>query len=804
MSKSFSTAKCCNPFNKPRHSNKTGGLRPIMEWMRIKLPSLMLGSCLCASCRQELSKCPDPINALAAISTSDDDAEPLPSENTLVDTEMKAMDKDAAFSSLNKTLTIIGESPIDQRKLSQVKYPENKRRKVENSLKRNLFDIDGNPETETNTAKDETIILAQLKQKFSDPLTSRKEKVQILTILPMEWTLNKITSEFGATNYMAREVKQLVKEKGIMSTPDPKPGKVLSHTTADLVKAFYNDDEVSRPMPGKKDFVSVKSTEGRVHIQKRLILSNLRELFSLFKEKHSGQQIGFSKFAELRPKNCVLAGASGTHSVCVCTIHQNVKLMVEGGKLVHLTADDEHPLKTYKDCLAAIICKQPHPACYFNECDSCPGITPLKEHLQKLMDEEGIESVTYRQWVSVDRTTLEIITKSSDNYIDYLCEKLEKLLTHLFIAKQQSTYQNERKETLEEGEFLVICDFSENYSFVLQDAAQGFHWNNAQATLHPFVAYYKDHGTDTVEHVSYTIISDCLRHDTVAVHLFQKKLIHFLFDKFGKLPQKLIYCSDGAASQYKNRKNFINICFHEIDFQVKTEWHFSATSHGKGASDGIGGTVKRLAARASIQRPYNEQIMTPRQLYDWARVNIPAVAFDYCTIQEHDSEEKLLKGRFLQALTIPGTLKLHCILPISKSKISAKTYSYATQCKELKVSELDHHDEQEEEIVYNKNLVIGDLCGFVTCVYEGKWWPACVLSVDEDNEVVKVSFLHADPPSSTTSFKYPDQDDILNIPIIDVLTKIDPRTATGRSYTLSAKESLFAMQKLESWKDVST
>ena len=41
-------------------------------------------------------------------------------------------------------------------------------------------------------------------------------------------------------------------------------------------------------------------------------------------------KIGFSKFAELRPKECVIAGSSGTHSVCVCTTHQNVKLMMVG------------------------------------------------------------------------------------------------------------------------------------------------------------------------------------------------------------------------------------------------------------------------------------------------------------------------------------------------------------------------------------------------------------------------------------------------------------------------------------------
>lgn len=62
---------------------------------------------------------------------------------------------------------------------------------------------------------------------------------------------------------------------------------------------------------------------------------------------------------------------------------------------------------------------------------------------------------------------------------------------------------------------MVTADFSENYSFVLQDAAQGFHWNNSQATLHPFVTYYLNSGE--VCYLSYKMISDCLHHDTVAV-----------------------------------------------------------------------------------------------------------------------------------------------------------------------------------------------------------------------------------------------------------------------------------------------
>ena len=205
--------------------------------------------------------------------------------------------------------------------------------------------------------------------------------------------------------------------------------------------------------------------------------------------------------------------------------------MMVGGKIATLTANDSIPLATYDHCLAQIICNPPQPKCYLNTCTSCPGISQLNEHLREVMDDNLVDNVVYKQWVSVDRCTLETVSKSADDFVDAFCEKLQVLLPHSFIAKQQSAFQTQVKSDLLPGELFVIADFSENYSFVLQDAAQGFHWNNSQATIHPFVIYYKE--SDKLKHISYVVISDCLRHDTVAVHLFQRNLIHFLKEKFG-------------------------------------------------------------------------------------------------------------------------------------------------------------------------------------------------------------------------------------------------------------------------------
>ena len=64
---------------------------------------------------------------------------------------------------------------------------------------------------------------------------------------------------------------------------------------------------------------------------------------------------------------------------------------------------------------------------------------------------------------------------------------------------------------------------------------------------------------------------------------------------------------------------FVNVLNHENNFGVPAEWHFLATSHGKGPYDGIGGTIKRLAARARLQRTL---ILTPREFYEWAISNV--------------------------------------------------------------------------------------------------------------------------------------------------------------------------------------
>lgn len=106
-------------------------------------------------------------------------------------------------------------------------------------------------ETDLVRTTDESEMLGQLKEKFHETKES-SVKIQILTVLPKSWSTRRIEREFGVSHHISQKVKSLVKVKGILSLPDPKPGHSLPQETADLVVAFYESDESSRMMPGKK------------------------------------------------------------------------------------------------------------------------------------------------------------------------------------------------------------------------------------------------------------------------------------------------------------------------------------------------------------------------------------------------------------------------------------------------------------------------------------------------------------------------------------------------------------------------
>ena len=112
--------------------------------------------------------------------------------------------------------------------------------------------------------------------------------------------------------YTVKQDRELLSLNGILTKPSPKSGKTIADEVVDAVKQFFCNDNYSRLMPGKKDFVSVQKN---IHEQKHLLLCNLSELYSNFKQDFPKVKFSFPKFCSLRPKCCTTVDLYDAHSV---------------------------------------------------------------------------------------------------------------------------------------------------------------------------------------------------------------------------------------------------------------------------------------------------------------------------------------------------------------------------------------------------------------------------------------------------------------------------------------------------------
>ena len=78
--------------------------------------------------------------------------------------------------------------------------------------------------------------------------------------------MKKVQQEFGVSKYLARQSKKVVEESGVLSLPGLSRGPSLPRETVSTASSFYESDDISCVMPGKKDFVSVKKEGKREHI----------------------------------------------------------------------------------------------------------------------------------------------------------------------------------------------------------------------------------------------------------------------------------------------------------------------------------------------------------------------------------------------------------------------------------------------------------------------------------------------------------------------------------------------------------
>ena len=748
--------------------------------------NLKPGQKLCTNCIRNVSECKIPVSP-----------EEGPSNKTPENTPDNTPEYEVEYSYDQQPLEeMFGASPLKKghtmNKEKRISYGKRKSKQLGTLIKKKVAyalnvpeeDLESSEHKSCTDCADFNKMLAEVKQKISN--VSRREKIKLLTLVPQSWSKEKVCNEFNVSEYLVRASRKLKQEKGILSDPGSKKGKIISPDVSNRIHEFYQSDEFSRMCPGKKEYVSIKENDEKVHKQKRLLLINLKELCANYKEQYPNDQISFSKFCTLRPKWCVTVASSGMHSVCVCEYHQNAKLLTD---MIPQHSD-------YKYLLQKIVCNIENRNCMLHLCDSCPGKGELSNYLKLVFEENEFDLddiVKYKQWVQTDRATLIDTSATVEDYISLTCGVFDKLRDHHFIAKGQSSYLTRLKESLSANQVIILLDFAENYSFVVQDAVQAYHYNNSQATLHPAVIYYKQDGI--IKSYSMCVVSDNLNHETRTVHAFQKEIINVIKEKFSDITE-IIYFSDGSSKQYKNCKNFNNLVNHEIDFGIKARWHFFATSHGKSTCDGIGGTVKRLISRASLQATIKDQILTPLSLFKWATEHIRNIHFIYCSSEKIDRNNMnfSLNERFSKARTVTGTRSHHCFIPdngaLYMKRMSDDVFFTPCNISALRSPPIDHESLQPGK--------------YVAAMYDNDWYIGNILRKSDENKDLYICFMKSN--SSKRGFYWPptSKSDECWVPFIEILCLINAPAFQGsraRYYTLE-KEDFHKIEKsLKSYKE---
>ena len=83
------------------------------------------------------------------------------------------------------------------------------------------------------------MLVQLMKEKLK--VSNRRRKIQILTMSPRSWSIQKTKEEFQVSEYIVRQARKSASEKGILELPDQKRGKAVTEEVKNYVTSFYTD-----------------------------------------------------------------------------------------------------------------------------------------------------------------------------------------------------------------------------------------------------------------------------------------------------------------------------------------------------------------------------------------------------------------------------------------------------------------------------------------------------------------------------------------------------------------------------------
>lgn len=364
------------------------------------------------------------------------------------------------------------------------------------------------------------------------------------------------------------------------------------------IEKFLEDDSSSTLCPGKKDTITFKKCKK----QKRYFNDSLKNLHKVFCSNFTQFHISYSTFCKLRPF-WIVQRKVFQRDTCLCMLHENMKFMVS--RLKHLRIISE---STSKEVLESLCCSDSLDInkCLERRCSDCKG----KEI--KFLDFSKEDTVSLNKWVLKKESyvikgktkisqkyTRDIIKCSIEELVEELKHQMPKFMSHVSNIIHQQGVIKHKKDELKPNEAIIHIDFSENYECKYYEEIQAFHFGGSreQVSIHTVMLYYKNEVTGPTLTKAFCTLSNSLNHDANAVCAHLRPVLEKVLHVLPHL-RTIYFVSDGPNNQYRNRKMFYLIATYLPSILPSIEvisWNYTEAGHGKGAPDGLGGTLKRTA-----------------------------------------------------------------------------------------------------------------------------------------------------------------------------------------------------------------
>ncbi|CAC5422422.1 unnamed protein product [Mytilus coruscus] len=359
----------------------------------------------------------------------------------------------------------------------------------------------------------------------------------------------------------------------------------------------------------------------------------------------------YTTFSRLRPF-WVQPPKESDRDTCGCKKHQNMQFLVDSlFKLQHVES------KSLSDLIKTFSCDINNLDCMYGKCEKCKEINIITND-----QGDNNEETSWLQWKTkkekrnikgdekeITLTVKETVTDSIHVLMDTFSSEMQRFKIHAFnIANQMKLYRN-IKENLKPNEALVPVDFAENFHCKLTNEIQSMHFgaSKKQLTLHTRVFY------TALRSQTFCTVSDSLDHNPCSVWAFMDPILDKLLQE-NKDVDTLHFFSDGPATQYKQKGNFL-LFTHEMTVRnLSGEWNFHERGHGKRVPDGVGGALKR---RANDLVLHGKDIISAKSFVE--NFQDSAVFVHEVEQQEIDYKAKILSKETVEP--VPGTLKLHQI-----------------------------------------------------------------------------------------------------------------------------------------------